>query len=387
MKRNPYLRTNLVLLPAVIMLAFAGQARAQSGYVGESIYLPAPSVPGILDAAGWYSDNTGAVSVSGNISGATVRIDSYFSGQVTVTCQYAYHSGSYKNNGRAYYYISCKPSSLRLNENNVTLDPGQSVKLTYTNSSGFDLPFVAWTTSDEEIANINSDDHAYGVKTVTVKAVRPGECIITCNGNTGTEAPTCTITVRNVPATGISLTPEKLTLQEGKSGRFECRMTPEGASSETSWSSSDEGVATVSASGRVTATGEGTATITVSTDNGLSAKAMVEVSPAPDQVTLPSSLQVTSGYSMVIRPELVPSNAMTGFEWETDNDKVASVDDTGRVKGKTPGTADITVKTSNGKSATCKVTVKEPSEGMDYRNVSVRISVLEELIGESSSDN
>ena len=59
------------------MLAFAGQARAQSGYVGESIYLPAPSVPGILDAAGWYSDNTGAVSVSGNISGATVRIDSY----------------------------------------------------------------------------------------------------------------------------------------------------------------------------------------------------------------------------------------------------------------------------------------------------------------------
>lgn len=46
MKRNPYLRTNLVLLPAVIMLAFAGQARAQSGYLPSRKGNPAGSNAG-----------------------------------------------------------------------------------------------------------------------------------------------------------------------------------------------------------------------------------------------------------------------------------------------------------------------------------------------------
>ena len=71
--------------------------------------------------------------------------------------------------------------------------------------------------------------------------------------------------------TGVSVTPEVLSLEAGKSGRLAASVLPADANNQTvTWKSSDEAVATVDATGNVTAVTRGQAVITAtSADGGL----------------------------------------------------------------------------------------------------------------------
>ena len=82
-----------------------------------------------------------------------------------------------------------------------------------------------------------------------------------------------------VEATGISLDQTSLTLTEGETATLTATLTPEGATTTVTWTSSDEKVVTVS-NGKVTAEGEGTATITAKAGE-LSATCDVTVNAAP----------------------------------------------------------------------------------------------------------
>ena len=383
-------KITLMVTFSLMVISIPFSAFGYSGYVGESISLPAPIVAGTIGGAAWTSSSN-QVSVSGNAYGATARIFSYFTGTVTITCQYvySYYSGGkthYSSTQYARYEIQCMPSNLRLNKNKVTLKPGETVKLTYTNSSGYDAPGVAWTTSDKSIADFDIfyyGDALYDEKTVTIEALDVGTCTITCEGYTGGTAPTCEITVKANPPTGIAIKPESLNLLEGNQGTFSYEITPSDASKKLTWTSANENIAKVSGSGVVTAVSEGSTEIIVTTDNGLSAKGIVNVVPKPRTMTLPSTQKAIIGYSYQLKPILSPANAITTYTWETSDSKIASVDNDGNVKGKSAGTATITVKSDNGLTASCDVTVSAPADGLDYRNVGVRISTLKNLINKT----
>ena len=64
-----------------------------------------------------------------------------------------------------------------------------------------------------------------------------------------------------------------------------------------------------------------------------------------------------------------PSNTTDTLKWSSSNTKVAKVSSTGVVTAVEKGTATITVKTTSGKTATCKVTVKIPSTKVDNDEV------------------
>lgn len=89
---------------------------------------------------------------------------------------------------------------------------------------------------------------------------------------------------KNVPVSGISLDKTTLSIVEGQSGQLTATVTPANATKKAvTWSSSDTAVATVSATGQVTAVAPGTARITVTTvDGGLSSSATVTVTPLVD---------------------------------------------------------------------------------------------------------
>ena len=53
-----------------------------------------------------------------------------------------------------------------------------------------------------------------------------------------------------------------------------------------------------------------------------------------------------------------PKTATDKLTWSTSNKKVVTVTKSGKIKGVKTGTATITVKTTSGKKATCKITVK-----------------------------
>ncbi len=70
-----------------------------------------------------------------------------------------------------------------------------------------------------------------------------------------------------------------------------------------------------------------------------------------------NSLILGAGESYTLNKTISPSNATQNVTWSSSNTSVATVSN-GKVTAKKSGTAYITVKTSNGKTAQCKVTVK-----------------------------
>jgi len=100
------------------------------------------------------------------------------------------------------------------------------------------------------------------------------------NGSVNGEQPQGTVAV-----TGVSLDQESITMQPGDNVQLTATVAPTNATDKNvSWSSNDETVATVSDAGLVTAIGEGTAIITVTTEDG-ELTAACNVSVATDQTT------------------------------------------------------------------------------------------------------
>ena len=112
----------------------------------------------------------------------------------------------------------------------------------------------------------------------------------------------------------------------------------------------------------------------------MSAHGAVEVSPLPQQVSIGSKAEIALGYSLQLVPTMTPSNAISTYTWETSASDVVDVDPSGKVKAKRIGTATITVTTENDKKASCTITVKQPTDGMEYRNAEARIKTIKHLI-------
>ena len=88
----------------------------------------------------------------------------------------------------------------------------------------------------------------------------------------------------------------------------------------------------------------------------------VQLQVVPTSVSLnKTSLTLDVGKSYTLTKTVSPSNAVTSYTWSSSNTSVATVDSNGKVTAKKAGTATITVKTSNGKTANCKVTVNLPT--------------------------
>lgn len=108
----------------------------------------------------------------------------------------------------------------------------------------------------------------------------------------------------------------------------------------------------------------------------------LEVPDAPDAGTTPeesnavkpTGVSITKGKKatlyvgdrLTLKAKLKPSNAKTKLTWKSSNRKVARVDSAGKVTALKKGKATITVRTANGKKATCVVTVKATVELFNY---------------------
>jgi len=125
------------------------------------------------------------------------------------------------------------------------------------------------------------------------------------------------------------------------------------------WSSSAPGVASVDGFGKVTAVGQGTATITVTTvDIGKTATCNVTVDAfgiALNKKSLIFAEGDTEPLTVIFKPATEENRAVT---WSSSEPDVAFVDGSGRVTAISAGTATITATTDDDdRMATCLVTV------------------------------
>ena len=89
----------------------------------------------------------------------------------------------------------------------------------------------------------------------------------------------------------------------------------------------------------------------------------VQLQVVPTSVALnKTTLTLDTGKTSNLKATVYPSNAANKkCTWSSSNTSVATVDSNGKVTAKKAGTATIMVKTSNGKTANCKVTVNLPT--------------------------
>ncbi len=190
--------------------------------------------------------------------------------------------------------------------------------------------------------------------------VAPEGTVIKATGST------LTVSIGGIPVTGVTLDKTTLHFDEiGQSATLTARVEPGNAQNRNvTWSSSNTAVATVD-NGVVTAVGEGTAVITVTTeDGGKTATCTVTVDIDTSVPVEGVSLDITSlymtkaGQSAKLTATVEPANAQNkNVTWSSSNTAVATVDN-GVVTAVGNGTAVITVTTEDGsKTATCTVTV------------------------------
>ncbi len=259
-----------------------------------------------------------------------------------------------------------------LNKSATTLTEGESETLTATitpsNATGDKT--VKWSSSNEAVAAVDSNGK--------VTAKKAGTAVITATSSNGKTAG-CTVTVKQkeIAITGISLNKSTTSLTEGESETLTATITPSNATGDKTvkWSSSNEAVAAVDSNGKVTAKKAGTAVITATSSNGKTAGCTVTVKQKEIAITgislNKSTTSLTEGESETLTATIAPSNA-TGdktVKWSSSNGAVAAVDSNGKVTAKKAGTAVITVTSSNGKSASCTVTVKQKDTYTGLRDV------------------
>ena len=147
------------------------------------------------------------------------------------------------------------------------------------------------------------------------------------------------------------------------------------------WSSDKEDVATVDASGKVTAKGNGTATITVTTkDQGKTATCAITVAQWVTSITLSkTSLSLVIGEEETISvTSVLPDNANDKtYTWYSSDNSIAVVDQNGKITAKAKGNTVIkaTANDGSGVSASCAVGVKEPYSAVAGEAVDLGLSV------------
>jgi len=196
----------------------------------------------------------------------------------------------YINEGIDYPYLRflLKPvNGVILNKSSITLNVGANETLIATiTPTTATYQNVTWTSSDLTVATVDA------IGKVTAISIGSATIIITTTDQNKTAQ--CLVTVVQ-PVTGVTLNKSTTTLLVGANETLTLTLAPTNATNKTvTWTSSDATIATVDATGKVSAVSIGSVTITVTTtDQSKTAQCVVSV------VILPVTAGTISGTTTV----------------------------------------------------------------------------------------
>lgn len=216
---------------------------------------------------------------------------------------------------------------------------------------------VAWTSSDESVATVDA--------TGMVVAVSAGEADITASVTDSEMSAVCKVTVK-VAAKDITV-PDNLDvkLNDGNETTVEATVSPADATDvKVSYASTDEAVATVDKNGKVQILQPGECDIvTTLTQEGkkvVEKKTHIKAFYEVEGITLDKTEGIlTAGNTVALNATVLPEEIAdeTTVTWTSSDEKVATVDENGKVTAIAAGEATITANAGE-KSATYKLTVQ-----------------------------
>ena len=250
-------------------------------------------------------------------------------------------------------------TGIALNQQSISLQQGSTQTLTATVTPSNASQTVSWSSSNNAVATVNASGK--------VTAVGVGSCTVTATTTDGTQlGASCQVNVTPVMVTGITLNSTSATIYPGDDLQLTATVSPSNATNKAvTWRSSNTAVATVDATGKVTAKAVGSCSITATATDGSGKSASCAITVAPILATSVSlnrtSASIDPGQTVQLTATVLPANVTNNaVTWRSSNTTVATVDQNGKVTGKTPGSCTITCTTADGsnKTATCAITVK-----------------------------
>jgi len=217
---------------------------------------------------------------------------------------------------------------------------------------------IAWQSSNPALATVNSSGtvNAIAAGSVTISAISEGKIGAASLTITSSRAATVAI-VPAAPAAMVGQTSQLSLDVRDASGAALSRPA--------TWTSASPTVATISASGLVSAIAVGTSTITATVD-GIAATATFTVTTVPVTSVSVSPTQVNLNLGATVQLSVAAASATTAagtsrpITWASSNAAVATVDANGLVAGVAPGKANISA-TVEGISAVSAVSVAAPA--------------------------
>lgn len=233
-------------------------------------------------------------------------------------------------------------STITVSPSYVTVIEGQSQRVTATISpADATIQEIEWSSSDPEVAVVDYNGEITGVSA--------GICYVYAKSTDGNDiVGTVKVTVkRAVPATSIVINASSVTMFPGQTRPLSARVRPSNSTDNSMWVSSDTSVATVDGNGVVTARGQGNCIIYCVAESGVEDECEVNV------LALNSTSITLEQYDNYILDIYGCTERIT---WYTNNNRIATVDNNGKVIARGVGSTTIVARV-NGKLLYCRVTV------------------------------
>ncbi len=258
---------------------------------------------------------------------------------------------------------------------------GKTLQLTATYSpENASIKAANWTSSNTKVATVDENGLVTGVSkgTATIKA--------TAKDGSGRNA-SFSVTVQQQPES-ITLKETDLVINMGSYKTLQATVLPNNTNNKkVVWSSSNESVAKVNSSGRVTPVGVGSCTITCQSADfpEVSATATVNIHQLVTKIQFAEKeVSFDVHTSLQVFWEVSPQNATNpGVTFSTNKESIATVDANGLITGHKRGECYITAKAvdGSGKNARIKVNVLQPVEGVHMKNDTLNVGVDESITG------
>lgn len=246
--------------------------------------------------------------------------------------------------------VTVQPSLL-LNKTSMSLGKNETFKLTANQS-------VKWRTSAPKIVTVDQSGN--------VKAVGTGTAWVTARNNSGKET-SCKITVKKAP-NWVGISQSSLTMGVGESLTLSASVARDAAAAKRTFRTSNSSIVKMTKTdwtGCFTAVKPGTAWVTVRLYNGLEKSCKITVKPAPAKVYVNKTvINLKVGQQGVLGSYVNSGAASAQRKYRCNNSgiiRMTRTDWQGEFKALKAGVSWVTVRTYNGKEASCKVVVTDPN--------------------------
>lgn len=254
---------------------------------------------------------------------------------------------------------------IKLNKSKLTLYKGKTRRLTAQISPEKSTDKVIWKSSNKKIAIVDSRGNVLGI--------RKGKAFITVES--GKIKTKCSVTVKEVPSVNVAFEQSFFAMEKGQKMQITAVMSPLNSTDNCEWSSSAPEIVSVNDSGMLTALKSGQAQITVITETKKTATCQITVKDLSiTQIELSNkTLYMNQGESKQLKASVTPYDTNQIITWQSSDEEIVSVDQTGLIQAKKMGSATIIASAPSGIEATCRVSVRTPVKNLSLDKTTVTI--------------